>query len=174
MKVSLIAAVAQNGVIGRNNDLPWKLPLDMRFFVATTRGHGIIMGRLNYESIGRPLPGRRNLVVSRNSALQIAGCEVVTSVPAALKILKAAGEQEAFIVGGAQIYAQALPYAHRFYRTRVLADIPGDVRFPEWSWAEWNVQLQSSHKPDESHAHAFEIELLTRKGEPRSFEQVDT
>src|SRR4051812_37670385 len=119
MLISLIAAVANNGVIGRNNALPWRIRDDMRFFMHKTLGHHVITGRKNYEAMGHPLPRRQNIVVTRDPAF-LAECPVVTSVPAALELARAAGEGEAFIIGGAQIYAVALPLADVFYRTRVL------------------------------------------------------
>ncbi len=169
MKVSLIAAVAENGVIGRDNDLPWKIRDDMRFFVATTRGHTVIMGRLNFDSMGRPLPKRRNIVVSRDASLMLEGCETVTSVEAALQLAAAADEEEAFIIGGAQIYQLALPFAHMIYRTRVLAEVPGDIVFPAIDESEWQVSVKSEFPQSEENEHAFIIEELTRTTAPRSY-----
>ena len=173
MKVSLIAAIAQNGVIGKNNDLPWKLRSDMRFFVTSTKGHTVIMGRLNYESIGRPLPKRENIIVSHNAELLVSGCHTTTSVESALRMAEAAGEDEAFIIGGAQIYALALPYAHRFYRTRVLSNVDGDVFFPPLTESQWQVNSQSTHQKDEENEYAFEIELLTRREPPLSYAEKE-
>lgn len=169
MKVSLIAAIAENGVIGRDSDLPWKIRDDMRFFVATTRGHTVIMGRLNFDSMGRALPKRRNIVVSRNSSLALEGCEVVSSVEDALKLSEAGGEEEAFIIGGAQIYQLALPFAHTFYRTRVLAEVAGDVFFPAFDESEWAVSVKSTFAKSEENEHAFVIEELTRTSAARPF-----
>ncbi len=169
MKVSLIAAVAKNGVIGRDNDLPWKIRDDMRFFVATTRGHTVIMGRLNFDSMGRPLPKRRNIVVSRNASLVLEGCETVTSVEAALRLAASAEEEEAFIIGGAQIYQLALPFAHTIYRTRVLAEVAGDIVFPAIDESEWEVAVKSEFPQSEENEHAFIIEELTRTSTPQSY-----
>ncbi len=169
MKVSLIAAVAQNGVIGRDNDLPWKIRDDMRFFVKTTKGHVVIMGRLNFDAMGRPLPHRRNIVVSRNADYRAEGAEVMTSIEAALRAAEASGEEEAFVIGGAQIYRLALPYAHRFYRTRVLADVPGDVFFPEMSLDGFVVEELFSGQASSENEHPFVVELLERKDTPRSY-----
>jgi len=169
MKVSLIAAVAENGVIGRDNDLPWKIRDDMRFFVATTRGHTVIMGRLNFDAMGRPLPKRKNIVVSRNPRLSLAGCETVNSVEAGLRVAEDAGETEAFIIGGAMIYALALPFAHCFYRTRVLASVPGEIVFPEFDEGQWCSSLQQEQEANDDNEHAFVIETLTRKSEPLAY-----
>lgn len=162
MKVSLIAAVAQNGVIGKNNDLPWRLRDDTRWFKQTTLGHHVITGRKNYEAMGRPLPRRVNVVVSRDVSFR-ATCPVVTSLEAALELARQAGETEAFVIGGAQIYALALPLADTFYRTRVLADVPGDVFFPSFDESEWSVERIGEHARDEHNEHAFVIEKLSRR-----------
>jgi dihydrofolate reductase len=162
MKISLIAAVARNGVIGRNNDLPWRIRDDMRFFMHKTLGHHVIMGRKNYEAMGRPLPRRPNIVISRNRELA-AECPVVPSLDAALALARGAGEPEAFVIGGAQIYAEALPIADVFYRTRVLADVPGDVFFPAFDESEWDIQIEREHAADDRNEHPFVIETLTRR-----------
>ncbi|HKO92954.1 MAG TPA: dihydrofolate reductase [Polyangiaceae bacterium] len=165
MKISLIAAVANNGVIGRNNELPWRLRDDLRFFAQKTTGHHVILGRKNYASIGHSLPRRPNLVISRDPAFG-ADCPVVPSLEQALQRARAAGESEAFVIGGAQIYALALPLAHTFYRTRVLADVPGDVFFPPFDESEWQVHLDSEHAADERNEYPFVIETLTRRTPP--------
>ena len=165
MKVSLIAAVAQNGVIGRDNDLPWRIRDDTRFFMQKTIGHHVIMGRRNYDAMGKPLPRRPNIVISRDPALRIE-CPVVGSLDAALALAREAGETEAFVIGGAQIYAQALPIADVYYRTRVLAEVPGDVVFPAFDEREWGVRFESAHEADERNEHPFVIETLTRRRPP--------
>ena len=162
MKISLIAAVAANGVIGRGNALPWRLKDDLRFFMHKTLGHHVIMGRKNYEAMGRPLPRRPNVVISRNREL-VAECPVVSSLDAALALARDAGEPEAFVIGGAQIYAEALPIADVFYRTRVLADVPGDVYFPAFDESEWDIRFESEHAADDRNEHPFVIETLTRR-----------
>jgi len=162
MKISLIAAVARNGVIGRDNALPWRIRDDMRFFIQKTTGHHVITGRRNYEAMGKPLPRRPNVVISRDPSFR-AGCPVVSGLSAALEMASAAGETEAFVIGGAQIYALALPIAHCFYRTRVLADVPGDVFFPAFDEREWDVKLESERPADEYNQYPFVIETLTRR-----------
>ena len=163
MKVSLIAAVAQNGVIGRDNDLPWQIEDDMKFFRETTRGHVVVTGRKNFEAMGGPLPKRPNIVVTRDEKYLAKGAEVRGSVERALALAQSRGEQEAFVIGGAQIYELALPYAHQFYRTRVLADVPGDVTFPEFDESEWDVAELRRHAADERNEHPFVIEVMTRR-----------
>lgn len=129
-RVALIAAVARNGVIGRDNDLPWHFPEDLKYFKQTTMGCPILMGRKNYESIGRPLLGRRNVVISRNVEWIAPGVEVATSLEAALRLLHDA--TEVFVIGGAQIYAEALPYADELFITEIDRDFEGDILFPAW------------------------------------------
>jgi dihydrofolate reductase len=162
MKVSLIAAVGSNGVIGRANAVPWRLRDDLRFFVQKTQGHHVIMGRKQYESVGHSLPRRPNLVISRNPDFS-ADCPVVPSLERALELARAAGEDEAFVIGGGEIYALALPLADTFYRTRVLADVPGDVFFPRFEEREWQVRRLSEQAADERNEHPFVIEELTRQ-----------
>lgn len=162
MKISLIAAVARNGVIGRNNELPWRIRDDSRFFMLKTLGHHVITGRKNYQAMGRPLPRRPNIVISRDPGF-VAECPVVGSLDQALSLARAAGETEAFVIGGAQIYAEALPIADCFYRTRVLADVPGDVFFPAFDEGEWDVRIESEHAADARNEHPFVIETLTRR-----------
>jgi dihydrofolate reductase len=162
MKISLIAAVAANGVIGRGNALPWRLRDDLRSFVHKTLGHHVIMGRKQYASMGQPLPRRPNIVISRNPDFR-ADCPVVGSLERALELARAAAESEAFIIGGAEIYALALPLADTFYRTRVLAAVSGDVFFPDFDPSEWDVRVESEHAADERNEHPFVIETLTRR-----------
>jgi dihydrofolate reductase len=161
MRISLIVAASENNVIGRNNDLPWSLPDDLQFFRTVTEGHPIILGRKNYESIGRPLPRRRNIVVSRQTDLQIEGCEITSSVEAALDLVK--DEEEVFIIGGGEIYRQALPFAERIYLTRVHAEIEGDIVFPELPEAEWEEVERQEHAADDRHEHAFTFLTLDRR-----------
>lgn len=133
--VCVIAAMARGRVIGHGNALPWHLPEDLRHFKALTMGRPIIMGRRTYESIGRPLPGRRTLIVSRNPIYTVAGCEVVPSIETALDVC--AGSERVFFVGGAQLYRQVLPIAQRLYLTEIDADFPGDAFFPEFDMGVW-------------------------------------
>lgn len=134
-KISMIVAVAQNGIIGTEGTMPWHITEDFKHFKAVTLGHPVVMGRKTYESIGRPLPGRRNIIISRQEGLCIEGCEVVGSLEAALALC--AESDELFIIGGGQIYAQAMPLAHKLYITHVGIEASGDTRFPEIVPSEW-------------------------------------
>ena len=141
MKLSMIVAVAENGVIGRNNSLPWYLPNDLKYFKQTTMGKPVIMGRKTYESIGKPLPGRTNIVITRQADYQPEGVKVVNSVEAAKELAESVclidGQDEAMIMGGAEIYALSLPYTDRLYLTEVHADVQGDAFFPEYDKSRW-------------------------------------
>jgi dihydrofolate reductase len=140
--VALIAAVAANGVIGRDNRLPWRLPADLRRFKELTMGHALVMGRRTYESIGRPLPGRVTVVLTRDPAFMAPpGALAARSLEEALAAAAAAtpGAGEVFVAGGAEVYAQALPRADRLYLTRVEAEVEGDARFPDLDPARWRL-----------------------------------
>jgi dihydrofolate reductase len=136
MPFSLIAAVARNRVIGDRGKLPWHLPGDMARFRRLTLGHAVLMGRATFASLGKPLPGRRNIVLSRDTALQLPGCEVVHSVQEAAE---AAGDAESFIIGGATLYQEFLPISLRMYLTMIEADVPGDTLFPRVDWNQWRI-----------------------------------
>ena len=129
--------MSENRVIGRGGELPWHLSADLKRFKKLTMGHPIVMGRKTYESIGRPLPGRRSIVLSHNRAYQQAGVEVVGSLEQALE--KTAEANEVFVIGGRQLYEIALPLATRFYLTEVAANIAGDVFFPQFDWDQWQL-----------------------------------
>jgi len=159
MKVSLIVAVSENRVIGKDNDLIWNLPNDMRFFKETTMGHHVIMGRKNFESIPhkyRPLPDRTNIVITRQSEYKAEGCVVVNSVEAALEIAKNNGENESFIIGGGQIYKLALEanLVDKIYLTKVYHPFEGDTFFSELN-TDWKEMERIDHKADEKHAYAY-------------------
>jgi dihydrofolate reductase len=160
MIISMIAAVAENGVIGKDNDLVWNLPDDMRYFVEKTRGRHVIMGRKNFESIPekfRPLPNRPNIILSRNTAYHADGCTTVDNLSAALNIAKESEEYEAFIIGGAQIYQMGLEYADRMYITEVKGSFEGDTFFPEFDKSIWKETSRISHEKDERHDFAFDF-----------------
>lgn len=134
-KISLIAAMAKNHTIGINNTLPWRIPADLQHFKRLTQGHHIIMGRKTFDSIGKPLPQRTTVVITRDLNLHIAGCLMANSLEAAIA---ACGEvDEIFVVGGAEIYAQAMPLAHTLYLTEIQQDVTGDAHFPEFTLSEW-------------------------------------
>ena len=159
MKVSLIVAAAENGVIGKDNDLIWHLPKDMKFFKETTQGHHVIMGRKNFESIPhkyRPLPNRTNVVITRQGDYIAEGCIVVNSVEAALIIAQENGDTEPFIIGGGQIYKLALEanLVDKIYLTKVHHAYDGDTFFPELG-NDWKEVARTNCKADEKHAHDY-------------------
>ncbi len=160
MTLSIVVAMARNRVIGRDNDLPWRLPEDLKRFKTLTMGKPMVMGRKTFESIGRPLPGRTTIVVSRQAGLQIPGCLVVDSIDAAIRA--ADGAREIMLVGGAQLYSEALPRVNCIYLTRIHADVEGDTRFPLLDPAEWRETLVGTHAADERHAYAFTYVNLER------------
>jgi dihydrofolate reductase len=165
MIISLIAALSQNRVIGKNNDLPWHLPDDMKYFMQTTKGHHVIMGRKNYDSLPekfRPLPNRTNLVITRQENFSAPGCHVFPNMTDALNFAKAENNNEVFIIGGAEIYALALPYANKLYLTEINAHIEGDTYFPLFDAQEWNEISRNHHAADERHAHAFDFVIYQR------------
>lgn len=145
MNISIIVAVAENWVIGGNNQLLWHISEDLKRFKALTSGHSIIMGRKTFESIGRPLPNRKNIVVSHNANLVIEGCIIVNSLTEALEISK--DENEVFVVGGGELYRQALPMANKLYLTTVHKNFEGDTTFPTINFKEWNLVLEQKGNP---------------------------
>ena len=151
----MIVAVASNGVIGRGGELPWRLPDDLARFKALTMGHHLIVGRRTWESIGRPLPGRRMVVISRGAPELPPEVSLAGSLDEALDLAAAAGEEEAFVGGGAALFAEALPRADRIYLTRVLADVPGDVLLPDFDETRWREVAREHHPADERHAYSL-------------------
>ena len=158
--LSIIVAVAENGVIGDRNALLWHISEDLKHFKALTSGHPVVMGRKTYESLGRPLPNRTNVVISRQE-LEIPGCRVVHSLDEALALFP--GDEEVFIIGGAQIYAEALPRADRFYLTRVFHDYEGDTRFPEWDEAQWRLVSSEAFPCGREYPWPFTFECWERR-----------
>jgi len=163
-KFSIIVAVAENGVIGSGNQLPWRLPDDLKRFKALSMGKPLILGRKTFDSIGRPLPGRLNIVLSRQADLQIPGCRVVSSVDEAVGVAVEADPDvaEIVIVGGAEIYRQVLPRVQLIHLTRVHANVEGDAVFPELQERQWREVAKEYHAADERHAHAFTFSTLQR------------
>jgi dihydrofolate reductase len=158
--VALVAAVADNGVIGRDGNMPWHLPDDLRHFKAATLGKPVLMGRRTYEAIGRPLPGRRNLVLSRCRGAGMVDVEYIHDLQAARRL--AADASELCVIGGAQVYALALPLATRIYLTRVHGVVDGDVYFPLQCWDGWREMERSEHPADARHAYAMSFVRLER------------
>ncbi len=159
--IVLVVAVADNGVIGRDGTLPWHLPDDLKFFKAVTMGKPLLMGRRTFESIGKPLPGRRNLVLTRGAAAFPAGVEAVASIDAALALLP--DTPELCVIGGATLFAQTLPLARRLYLTEVHGAVAGDVHFPHWDRADWRETERREHPADERHLYAMSFVTLERR-----------
>ncbi len=166
MIVSLIAAAAENDVIGNKNALPWHLPDDLKFFRETTKGHPVIMGRKNFDSIiaalGKPLPGRLNIVITRNENFSYPDVAVVHTLEDALALGESQSTDEIFVIGGGEIYRHALPLSQKIYLTRVHATVPGDVTFPNINPEEWQLIETKNHPADATHAHAFTFETWVR------------
>ena len=158
--VSIIAAVAENGVIGDKNALLWHISEDLKYFKTLTTGHPVIMGRKTWESLGRPLPNRENVVVTRQQ-LDIPGCRVVHSLDEAVALFPSG--EELFVIGGAQLYARALPMADRLYLTRVFHAYEGDTRFPVWDEAAWRLVASESFPCGRDYPYAFAFECYERK-----------
>jgi dihydrofolate reductase len=137
MIISIIVAIAQNNVIGNNNQLIWHIPGDLKRFKSITMGHTVVMGRKTFESIGKPLPGRKNVVISRQTNFKAEGCLVYNSLDKALDSLK--NEGEIFIIGGGEIYRLAMPISHKIYLTKIHKDFPGDTFFPEIPMEDWEI-----------------------------------
>lgn len=156
MKISLIAAMAKNRVIGDKGEIPWKIPGEQKLFKKFTMGHAVIMGRKTYESIGQPLPGRTNIVVTRQKSYRAEGCHVVHDLAGALKCCPE-DEGEAFICGGGQLYHEAIPIADRIYLTVIPRDIPGDTYFPNILAAEFRVRQSESIKAEGVEPYNFFI-----------------
>jgi dihydrofolate reductase len=161
MQLSIIAALANQKVIGYHNRLPWHLPADLRHFKEITMGKPVIMGRRTFDSIGRPLPGRSNIIISRNSHFIAEGCLVVHSLAGALA--QVTHVPEAMIIGGTEIFRQALPLAQKLYLTFIHADIKGDVFFPEWQTQEWQETARQDFETDDQNAYAYSFAILERK-----------
>jgi len=159
MSVTLISAVSENGVIGRDGDLPWRLRDDMRWFMRRTKGATVIMGRRTYESMDSALPNRRNIVLTRDSEWGAPDAETARSIEDALR---AAGDGETFIIGGSAVYAAALPFASRIDLTRVHATIDGDTYFPDVDWSVWTRDSAERHEADAENDHDFTIEVWSR------------
>ena len=155
-----LVAMADNGVIGRDNGLPWHLPDDLKRFKAMTLGHSVLMGRRTFESIGRALPGRRNLVLTRNPDWHAAGCETVTSLDAARA---GAGDSTLFVIGGAGVFSLCWPIVGRLELTEVHADVAGDTRLAGFNRGEWRESFREDHAADARHAWPFSFVTLVRR-----------
>ena len=166
MIISLIAAVAGNHVIGKDNDLVWSLPKDMKYFMDTTEQHCILTGRRNYESIPkkyRPLKNRINIVITRSKNYDAPGAIVVSSISEGIAFAKEKGEKELFIIGGGTIYCQTLKWADRLYITEVKGEFEGDTYFPEFNKSEWNEVSRKPNMSDDKHAMDYDFVVYERK-----------
>ena len=153
MRITLIAAVSENGVIGRGNALPWHLPADLQRFKRLTTGHAVVMGRKTWESIRRPLPHRRNIVISGSPGFTATGATVVPSFEAAIDAAR--DLSQLFAIGGSRVFEAALPFTDRLELTRVHAQVPGDAFFPKLEISEWKRVAEERHPADDQHAYPF-------------------
>nr|AIA14776.1 Dihydrofolate reductase [uncultured bacterium] len=160
MPISAIVAMAENRVIGKNNQLPWRLPADLRHFKALTMGKPILMGRKTHESIGRVLPGRQNIITTRNTAFQVPEALVVHSLEAALKTLPET--EEVMLIGGAELYRELFPKVQRIYMTLVHAEVEGDSYFPELKPSEWQQISCEDHEADQDNAYPYSFLVWER------------
>ncbi len=164
MIISAIAAMSSNRVIGKDGDLPWSLPKDMRYFMNTTKGHHVIMGRANFASMNYvPLRNRTNIVLTRNPYFITSSAIVLHSIEEALAYAYEAGEEEAFIIGGGEIYKQSLPFLEKIYLTEVITELAGDTYFPELDMNEWEVVSSDYVEPDEKNEFPMRFDVLLRK-----------
>ena len=165
MKIAMIAAKTQNNVIGKDNDLPWHLPDDMKFFMQKTTGHHVIMGRKNFESLPpkfSPLPNRTNIIMTRKTDYHPEGTEVVHSLEDALAAAERGGEQEVFIIGGGEIYKLGLDRADILYLTEIKTEMDGDAYFPEIDLDKWKETARTPHTTDDRHKYAFDFVTYVR------------
>jgi len=163
-RISLIVAMARNRVIGAGNRIPWHLPDELKLFKRLTMGHHIVMGRRTYESIGRLLPGRTTVIVTRRRGYTVPGAIVVHSIGDALAA--AANDEEVFVIGGAELFCATLPIANRLYLTTVDAEPPGDTFMPEFDPTEWRETQVEHHPADDKHPHAYRVAILEREPAP--------
>ncbi len=161
--VSMVVAAAEDNAIGRHNDLMWRLPDDFKFFKDTTIGHPIVMGRKTFQALGKALPKRLNIVITRQTDFEAPGAEVVGDIDSALIMARDTGTDEIMVIGGAEIYHQALPETNRVYLTRVHATFPdADAHFPELDPNEWRLVSTAFHDADERHQYGFTFEVWER------------
>ncbi|MFW6093056.1 MAG: dihydrofolate reductase [Pseudomonadota bacterium] len=167
MHIALIWAMTRNGVIGRDNDLPWHLPREMKHFMVTTRGHPVIMGRRTFESMDRPLPRRTNIVVTRQRDYHAAGAVVVATLEEALDAARrqaaADGVDEVFVIGGAELYRRAFDVATRLYVTEIDAELEGDTFFPALDWTPWQRISRERYEADQANPYAFTVSVFERR-----------
>lgn len=167
LTITLIAAVADNGVIGRDGQLPWRLPGDLKHFKSRTMGCPVVMGRRTWETLDAPLPGRTNIVLTRSPDYVAEGAQIVHDISDAISLASAhateCAHHEVFIAGGGEIYALALPHADVMDLTLVHAEVPGDARFPEFDESQWEIEREESHPADDRHSHPYTFRRLVRR-----------
>ena len=164
MRRTLVVAVARNGVIGKDNRLPWRLPDEIAYFKRVTMGHPVVMGRRTWDSIGKPLPGRANIVVTRQRDFQAPGCTVVHSLDEAWEAAaRAEGAEEVCVIGGTALFEESLPVADRIHYTEVEADVDGDTFFPPFDRSQWQEREVQRHAADARHAYPYRILVLDRR-----------
>ena len=161
MKLAIIVATDQKNLIGKDNDLPWKLSADLQYFRRVTMGKPLIMGRNTHESIGRALPGRKNIIVTSDLNYQAEGCCVVHSLEQAIK--ECDNAEEVMVMGGASLYTQLLPQADRLYLTQVHASLEGDAWFPDWQHSDWNEVSREDHSADEKNEYSYSFIIYERR-----------
>lgn len=162
MRIAAIVAVSQNGIIGDDNQIPWYLPTDLNYFKRVTLGHPVIMGRKNFQSIGRPLPKRLNIVLTRSAFWRADGVEIANSASEALQIASDSGAQSAFIIGGADIYSLFWAQTQTLYYTEVHVEVEGDVRFPGFDLSEWQLLSSEHHEADAKNEFAYTFKVYER------------
>jgi dihydrofolate reductase len=172
MIISCIVATAKNRVIGLNNRMPWHLPADLAYFKRTTMGHHIILGRKNYLAIGRPLPGRTNIILTRNPEFTCNLCEVVHTLEDALYLAHQNGEKEVFIIGGGTIYEQTTGFWDRLYLTEIDLETEGDVFFPEITWDDWQLISEEIHEKDPKNPYEYTFRVFERKNYKHRFDHA--
>lgn len=163
MNISCVVAVANNNVIGKDNDIPWYLPADLKHFKKVTLNHHIIMGRNCYESIGRPLPKRTNVIITRDPFFIASNCLVAHSIDEALEVAYDNGEQEAMIIGGGTIYDQTKELWDKLYITEVDLNVDGDIFFPKLDYDQWKLISEDAHQPDEKNEHSYNFKTFIRR-----------
>jgi len=163
MNISLIVAASENNLIGIDNDLPWRLPDDMKFFVRTTKGHHILTGRKNFESFGKALPNRTNMILTNKRDYQFEGTVVFHDLEEAIEYAKSRGEEELMVIGGGEIYKQFMDRANKIYLTRVHTTLEGDTYFPELDESIWKLTEENYHPRDEKHEYDFTFQTYERK-----------
>jgi dihydrofolate reductase len=163
MIISTIVAKAKNNVIGKDNDIPWYLPADLKYFKKITTGHHILMGRKCFQSIGKPLPKRTNVIITQNPFFLVSNCYIANSVEESLQIAHDNGEEEAMIIGGGQIYELTKHLWDRMYITEVEAEIDGDIYFPVMNMENWELSSKKDHKKDEKNEFDYSFQVYNKK-----------